>query len=258
MDHQDPGKAEAYFVQRLDDARKHLELVFHRFLSGERGLKKVRILLNQRPLEPLDPFHSSHQATITEPPTPEVIKVGHKEVLVQTFTLPHHKKVTPTEWDRYELPGGYLKNQGFYVYREKRLIIHGTWFNLARQTELTKLARVRIDMPNGLDEAWKIDVRKASAQPPYQVRERLRRIIDKIGATSKRVYTHRGRILVDDNRLPVWNRMQDKNQIVYRLNPEHPVLADFVSRLPSDLVRDFAQVVELVATRFRWIHCWLT
>ena len=46
---------------------------------------------------------------------------------------------------------------------ERRLIIHGTWFGLARQTELTKLARVKIDMPNGLDSAWKIDVKKASA-----------------------------------------------------------------------------------------------
>ncbi|MHB8267467.1 ATP-binding protein [Bradyrhizobium sp.] len=238
-------KGLTHFVRRMDEAREHLELVFHRFLSGERSLKKVAILLNNRALEPYDPFHSLHPATTVEPLTPEIIKVGDQEVTIQTFTLPHHRKVTPQEWDRYAGRAGYLKNQGFYVYRQKRLIIHGTWFGLTRQNELTKLTRVRIDMPNGLDAEWKIDVKKASAQPPYQVRERLRRIIETIGATSKRVYTSRGRTLVTDSRLPVWNRVQDKNEIFYRINSDHPVLADFRDRLTDDLKRDFSKVVEL-------------
>jgi hypothetical protein len=238
-------KGLTHFVRRMDEAREHLELVFHRFLSGERGLKKLAILLNKRALEPFDPFHSLHPATSIEPLTPEIIKVGKQEVTIQTFTLPHHRKVTPQEWDRYAGRAGYLKNQGFYVYRQKRLIIHGTWFGLARQSELTKLTRVRIDMPNGLDAEWKIDVKKASAQPPYQVRERLRRIIETIGATSRRVYTSRGRTLVADSRLPVWNRVQDKNEIFYRLNSDHPVLTEFRDRLTDDLKRDFGKVVEL-------------
>lgn len=233
----------AHFVRSMDEAREHLELVFHRFLAGESGLRKVRISLNERPLVPFDPFNISHPATIAGPV--ERIKVDRYEVTVQTFTLPHHRKVAPSEWERYAGRAGYVKNQGFYLYRQKRLIIHGTWFGLARQMELTKLARVRIDMPNGLDAEWKIDVKKASAQPPYQVRERLRRIIETLGANSKRVYTARGRRLISDNRLPVWNRIQDKNEIIYRINPEHPVLADFIAQLPENLKGDFFKVVEI-------------
>jgi hypothetical protein len=240
------GNGLVSFVRHVDEAREHLELVFHRFLAGERGQRKVRMLLNGRPLEPFDPFHSIHAATISGPL--ERIKVGGQMVTVQTFTLPHHQKVTSAEWERYAGRAGYQKNQGFYVYRERRLIIHGTWFGLARQMELTKLARVRIDMPNALDAAWKIDVKKASAQPPHQVRERLRRIIETIGATSKRVYTARGRRLTSDSRLPVWNRVQDKNEIVYQLNREHPVLADFMSRLPEDLNQEFLRIVELAGS----------
>ncbi len=236
----------SHFVRRIDDSREHLELVFHRFLSGEPGLRKIHMLLNERLLEPFDPFHAAHPATIHGPV--ESIKVGSHKVVVQTFTLPHHRKATPAEWERYAGRAGYLKNQGFYVYRAKRLIIHGTWFGFARQMELTKLARVRIDMPNGLDADWKIDVKKASAQPPYQVRERLRRIIETIGATSKRVYTARGKKLVSDSRLPVWSRVQDKNEIVYRINAEHPVLVDFISRLPDELKNDFLRVVELAGS----------
>jgi len=33
----------------------------------------------------------------------------------------------------------------------------------SRQTELTKLCRIAVDIPNTMDAEWKIDVRKASA-----------------------------------------------------------------------------------------------
>ena len=231
------------FVRRLDEARSHLELVFHRFLSGEPGRRRIRIQLNNRPLEPFDPFHSNHPATIAGPT--ERIRVAHKDVLVQPFTLPHHGKVTPSEWERNAGPDGYLKNQGFYVYRERRLIIHGTWFGLARQLELTKLARVRIDLPNSLDAAWRIDVKKASAQLPTVVRDRLRRIIEPLGAGSKGVYTAKGQKLIEENRVPVWNRIQNKNQIFYRINDEHPMVLDLLSRLPPEARGDLLRVIEV-------------
>ena len=242
-DNGDSSRSMADFARQMDEARSHLELVFHRFLSGEPGRRKVSIQLNNRSLEPFDPFHSRHPATIAGPV--ERIRVAHEDVLVQAFTLPHHGKVTPAEWERYGGPKGYLRNQGFYVYRERRLIIHGTWFGLARQTELTKLARVRIDMPNALDGAWQIDVKKASAQLPPPVRDRLRRIIDPLGAASKRVYRTRGRKLIEDNRIPVWSRIQNKKQISYRINDEHPMVLDLLCRLPPEARGDLLRVIEV-------------
>ena len=242
-DSEDSARNGADFVRQLDEARSHLELVFHRFLSSEPGRRRLSIEMNNRPLEPFDPFHSRHPATIAGPE--ERIRVANEAVLVQAFTLPHHGKVTPAEWERYAGPAGYLRNQGFYVYRERRLIIHGTWFGLARQAELTKLARVRIDMPNSLDAAWKIDVKKASAQLPSPVRDRLRRIIEPLGAASKRVYTTKGRKLIEENRIPVWSRIQNKNQISYRINDEHPMILDLLSRLPPEARGDLLRVIEV-------------
>lgn len=236
----------AHFNRRIDEVREHLELVFHRFLAGEGRTPKVEICLNNRELVPFDPFNARHPATVIDPE--EVIKVGDGVVRVQTFTLPHHKKAGAEDWDKYAGREGYLKNQGFYVYRQKRLIIYGTWFGLAKQTELTKLARVRIDMPNDLDAEWKIDVKKASAQPPPQVRERLRYIIERIGATSKRVYTTRGKKLTTDNRLPVWNRIVEKDRILYRVNKEHPVVSDFMAGISENDARKFTRILELTET----------
>ena len=126
-------------VRQIDETASHLELVYHRFLAGELGLKRLSMFMNGTKLRPFDPFHTRHPATSYE--REEVFSLGGHEIRIQPFTLPHHKKVTVDEWNRYAGNEGYIKNQGFYLYREKRLIIHGTWFGLARQTELTKLGR---------------------------------------------------------------------------------------------------------------------
>ena len=211
-------------VRQLDETVKHVEFVFHRFLSGREDREgRVAIFLNGRELTPFDPFHSHHSAT--QHHQEEIFALAGKEIRIRPITLPHHDKVSKDDWTRYGGPEGYVKNQGFYLYRNRRLIVHGTWFGLARQLELTKLCRVRIDMPSSLDAEWKIDVKKAWAQPPPPVRERLRRIIDRLGVPSKRAYTVRGSRLAEDSRLPVWTRSQDKNRISYGLNTEHPLLS---------------------------------
>ena len=164
------------------------------------------------------------------------------------MTLPHHDKVSREEWERYAGPEGYVKNQGFYLYRNRRLIVHGTWFGLARQQELTKLSRVLIDMPACLDAEWKIDVKKAWAQPPPPVRERLRRIIERIGVPSRRTYTARGARLTDTSRLPVWTRSQDKNRISYGLDTGHPILSAFAARLDAGTADDFRKLIGLIVS----------
>ena len=235
----------AHLVRELDEARTHLELVFHRFLSGERGRPKINMELNNRPLEPFDPFHTGHSATQRGPL--EIMKVGNQTVRIEPFTLPHHASVSQAEWDHYGGAEGYVRNQGFYVYRERRLIIYGTWFGLARQTELTKLARVRVDIPNSLDKPWKIDVRKASAQLPPSVRDRLRRIIERLGTPSKRVYTSRGRRLANEDRVPVWSRVQNQNQIFYSINTEHPAVASLLAKLEGEDRQDLLRILEVSA-----------
>ena len=61
-----------------------------------------------------------------------------------------------------ELNDGLIKNQGFYIYRHKRLIQYGGWFGLDRFKELSKLTRIMVDVPISLDSEWVTDVKKSS------------------------------------------------------------------------------------------------
>ena len=233
-------------VRLLDETATHVEFVFHRFLSGRDNREgRVEISLNGRALTPFDPFHSHHPAT--QHHQEETFALAGEEIRLRPVTLPHHRKVSQEDWRRYGGQEGYVKNQGFYLYRNRRLIVHGTWFGLAPQGELTKLCRVRIDMPSSLDAEWKIDVKKASAQPPAPVRKRLSRIIDQMGGPSKRVYD-RGPQLVTKSRLPIWTRSQNKNEISYGLNSEHPLLREFMDRLDADTAEEFRKLVALIVS----------
>ncbi|MFG1292894.1 ATP-binding protein [Xanthobacter versatilis] len=227
--------------QRIAETERHLRLVFHRFMEDA---KPLRILLNARLLRPLDPFARKNPATISDPE--EKLTLPRGDVEIQSFTIPHHKQMSKTDWEDIGGPEGHLKSQGFYLYRGKRLILHGTWFGLCRQSELTKLSRVRVDIPNSMDADWKIDVKKSSAQLPAVVRDRLKRVIERILAGSKRTYSKLGQKLVDHERLPIWHRIQADGQIRYRPNIEHPAFADFAESLPPDLRRGFVNCIALV------------
>jgi hypothetical protein len=227
--------------QRLAETERHLRLVFHRFMDGTSA---IRIELNGRRLRPLDPFARKHPSTIADPDEHLALPLGNIEI--QSFTLPHHKQLGSADWDDLGGPEGHLKSQGFYLYRGRRLILYGSWFGLCRQSELTKLSRVRIDIPNSMDSDWKIDVKKSSAQLPPIVRDRLRKVIERIQNGSKRTYRKRGQKLVDQDRLPMWHRVQADGQIRYRPNFDHPAFADFAQNLPTELRRGFHNCLALV------------
>tara|TARA_R100000656_G_scaffold67910_2_gene51352 strand:- start:4568 stop:6070 length:1503 start_codon:yes stop_codon:yes gene_type:complete len=225
-------------------AERHLRIVFHRFMEGSKP--RLRVSLNRRILTPIDPMASSHPATQKAPEEPLRLKKG--EVLIQCYTLPHHNKMSRDAWEEIGGPEGHLKSQGLYIYRGDRLIIAGGWLGLARQTELTKLCRIAIDIPNSMDSDWMIDVKKASAQLPPVVRDRLKRVVERFIGTSKRTYRNRGQRLVDETQLPIWNRIKKDGQIIFRPNLEHPAFSAYQKCLPQDLQEGFQRCLRLLGS----------
>lgn len=236
------------FNELMFAVRQHLARIFHRFLAGELGLKRIRIAINGADVEPFDPFAELNIATQKFPL--EVVRFRDSEVKIQAFVLPHHSKVSAKEYERLAGPEGYLRNQGFYIYRNRRLIIWGSWFRLARQEELTKLARVRIDIPNNTDHHWGIDVRKARAHPPLIVKNRLRQVIEQIRSGAKRPYTQRGRVIVETHASPVWVRKIHNDRIEYVINDEHPLLAELLNDLQVGDRQRLRQMIRMFGQTF--------
>lgn len=240
---------EEIFNEHISDARRHLELVFHRFLApmaDEKGERKIRISLNNLDLEPFDPFFPTSPARQVLPA--ETMSIDGQDIKIQPYILPHHSRVSADDYRKYGGAEGYAHSQGFYVYRNRRLIDYGTWFRLARRQEATRLARVRIDIPNTLDHLWGIDVRKSRATPPGIIRQRLRRIIGRITSSAGRVYTGRGKKSLARETAPIWHRVAQHGTIRYEVNREHPLVQQLVEQLSPQAIAGFTTLLDLIGS----------
>lgn len=219
-------KFELVLGRKIDDVREHLALVYHRYLSGENGIIKLKLSINNETVLPLDPFLKNKS---TQPMDDEVLVVHGQKIIVRPYILPHPSRMSLEEKKQLGGNDGLRKQQGFYVYRNKRLLVWGTWFRMMRQGDLSKLARIQVDIPNTLDELWTLDIRKSSALPPAEVRENLKVIINRIADRSKRTWTFRGKKEISDTTIHVWNRMKNtQGGIYYEINRDYPMIKQII------------------------------
>jgi len=214
--------------RKIDSVREHLSLVYHRYLSGESGITRLKVSINGESILPLDPFLKSKS---TQPMDDEVLIIRGQKIIVRPYILPHVSRMSADEIKQLGGKEGLRKQQGFYVYRNKRLLVWGTWFRMMRQGDLSKLARVQVDIPNTLDELWTLDIKKSSALPPAEVRKNLEVIIDRIAERSKRTWTFRGKKEISDKTVHVWNRMKNpQGGIYYEVNRDHPMIKQILDQ----------------------------
>lgn len=236
------------FNEQMLAARDHLALVFHRFLTAGDGRARVGMTLNGSRLREVDPFLTAHRATQRGPS--ESFTVEGQRIEVQPFTLPYISKLTPAERKTAQIAGRLRESQGFYIYRARRLVIWGTWFRLVPKDDLGKLARVRVDIPNTLDHIWSLDIKKFTAVPPVEIKDQLRRLVDRIIQPSQRVQQYRGRPATSDEVVRTWNLVDDRGEFRYEINRENPLLLALDRQLDDEGRRLLSQLLRNVETLF--------
>lgn len=239
------------FNDLIDRVEAHLSMVFHRLLNGPGP--KLRILLNGRAVAPWDPFMAGHAAKPWNSPIErKLTDVGPVEI--ECHVLPHRDRLTPAESEIAGGPEGWTAQQGFYVYRNERLLVAGGWLGLGQgrawnREEAHRLARIRLDIPNTADAAWKIDIRKSTARPPVSLRPWLTRIAEDTRERARRVFAYRGSPTPGPGGTPVaqaWRVEHAKSGVRYKIDEKHPavtaVLDEAGIHLP--LVKAMLRVIE--------------
>jgi hypothetical protein len=223
-----PGFREQDFLDLIDGVERHLAMVFQRYLNGPRP--RLRLRINAREVEPWDPFLAAHPASWASPE--DRIPSSGGSITVQCHVLPHRDRLTSVEYDGASGPHGWTAQQGFYIYRQGRLLVAGSWLGLGRGRSWTKeeshrLARISIDLPNTADVAWKIDIRKASARPPVEIRERLTRLAEDARDRARRVFAHRGSpaTLRGEPVVQAWRVERLAGGVRYRVDESHEAVS---------------------------------
>lgn len=245
MDRMEKDATNDSFNTTVANLRRHLGLTFHRLLHG--GPHGLTITVNNRAVEPFDPFNEDNLACQAFPE--ETIVIDGEKIKARAFVLPHHSKTTAEEYERFGGADGYRGSQGFYVYRNKRLIISGTWFRLRPRTELTKLVRIRVDIPNSLDSIWKIDIKKSGADLPEKVRRELARVYGLALKRNEAVVYRRGYQIPSMVGEPLWHRSEVDKAISYSVNRESYAFRNLLNALPENRKEQFLSFVRLLESR---------
>jgi Histidine kinase-, DNA gyrase B-, and HSP90-like ATPase len=165
-DYQAGGTKEQAAIRRLSESlATHLSLVFHRFVdTADDRERNVRIMINNSPVVPWNPFYPVRsEQVLTEKKQTLLVELpdGSEETAtIRAWILPHRRDMTKDEEARYARISN--RAQGFYVYREGRLIQDGGWMDVFGAPEPhTSLLRVEFDFGHELDDAFRIDVKKS-------------------------------------------------------------------------------------------------
>ena len=259
-DYTGDASANARFNDAIDNVREHLSLTYHRFLED----KSVKLYLNEKPLLPWNPFMRASSTPSSSTPK-EFIKFGKSGVTFQGFILPHKDTITEAEFQENRGPRGWTAQQGFYVYRNKRLLVYGDWLRLGRPSAWTRedhyrLARIRLDISNDSDAEWHLDVKKSMARPPALIRDRLTDLAENVRSKARSVFAHRGAYgrraaPVTQPERPWISTLRD-NRRVYSINREHPSVQAVVRAFP-DKSLELAALLRLLEETVPVEQIWL-
>ena len=249
------ARARRQFLEAIRGVEAHIAMVFHRYMSGPRA---VAFWINDQRVSAWDPFLADHPATQRLPS--EVLGSAGSTVTVEPYVLPHHARLTAEQHSVAGGPAGWNAQQGFYVYRNRRLLLAGDWLGLGyRKEEHYKLARILVDLPNSMDNEWEIDVRKSKARPPLALRDELKRIARITRERAVTVYRHRGKTIARSAQASpifVWQRRVRSQRVSYIINRDHPLIkkalqADVVDN--SILHRLLRLIEEYIPVQQIWV-----
>lgn len=207
------------FRAAVSDSKKHVELVFHRFYE------KIEINFNNSRIERRDPF------LISSVPRTQIGRINSIPmdggiITVTPYVLPYANTITNEEKKLLGNPKSIYDEQGFYIYRNDRLIISGNWLRLNVKSENAKLARVSVDIPSSLDSQWSIDVKKSTAKIPDKIKDNIKVSLYDSIIRSKRVNNYKGtKEQKVENK--VWNRIDLRDgKVEYKINIDNPLLKE--------------------------------
>lgn len=238
---EDNVDAKSKFFGIMDSVKSHLSMVFHRYMNE--GLK---IYLRDREIKPWDPFMIGVEGLQTKPET----RLESGTIKIKGFVLPHRSKLSAEQYNYGKGPkDSWTAHQGFYVYRNRRLLVSGDWLGFFKKEVHYDLCRIQVDLPNSFDEHWQIDIKKSIARPPSIYRQQILAIAKETRNQAVEVYRHKGKLLkrklTADGYFPLWEERTRHGKRFYKINRKHPILNDLLSK-SGDLKKDIEKVVQFI------------
>ena len=176
------NKRESFIVHLIDGLKSHLGLTFHRFLEGSVSNKKrLKISFDDQEIESINPFCKKEKV---QQPDKKIYhfdygKEGNKsKVTFSPYILPREDQFSsPESYKKASSLGTWLSCQGFYFYRNNRLLKYGDWSSCAKKDKKNILLRVAVDFNEKMDVPFEINISKEKATIPKKYKSEISKIL---------------------------------------------------------------------------------
>lgn len=242
------GHIREMLSEEMDYAERHIRLVFHRFLNN--NFKPLKIYINQDRIIGYDPFLEDHHKT--DATKPSEMDVDGSIIKIQTFILPHQNDLSNEDLEKIGGIESLRNDQGFYIYRNDRLIIYGTWFRLASSSvssELYKYGRIKVDIPNTLDDMWEIDIKKQNAVIPKTILNKLKKAVSNVTNRSKEKTSKRTRLTIEKDDTKIWNKKLSRNgKDQFFINEDSEYIRNFLDDFSDNQKGKILKFLDILST----------
>lgn len=158
------GKARQNALERqISGLKQHISMVFERFLDKNfKDAHDIDIFVNGEKMLPWDPFCKREpNSNLVQECNPELILPDETKTKcrVAAYVLPRREDFSSQESYSQALINNDL--EGFYVYRENRLIHHGDWLGIHKNDPHFNLLRIDFSFDHTLDDAFNVDIKKS-------------------------------------------------------------------------------------------------
>lgn len=217
-------------LNKLSRIEEHIAHVFGNIMIN----KGVKIYINSldKSIKPYDPFFIDKNPKIIH----EIdIPYKNEKIHVTSYILPTSTNFEKDDKERL-IGRGLAEQQGFYIYRNHRLIYEGGWLNIEglKIDNKSNYARIKVNINNRLDSEFKLNFEKSKVQVPESLVVDFKKIAFKAKKESLNNYEYKtSGIKIKKARNPkdyskVWVHKKDNKEDRLFINRDHQIIKNIL------------------------------
>ena len=233
---------------KLDSLEKSISHIFGKFLlSGA-----IAISIQVKGSLPIEIKGWNPFGLIENKSTKIVYNEGKKykghDISFKAYVLPTFNNLSKIDQD-YMNGKGLIDQEGFYIYRNNRLIKEGGWLGLDKLglDDKCKYARIEVNIPSALDKDFKINFSKNSLDIPDELKSVFNDVAKKARKESKTNFNYQKHPEIkrttrkEEER--IWKTSKSDGALVLSINMQHPLIQELSTKLSESELKKLCNVL---------------
>lgn len=226
-----------------ETTKEYLQLIFHRFMEKADPLK---IRVNNEQLKPFNPFPVGARQISTRQK-----KLLENKLKLEGYVLPNSSIAESKGFSEWTLNHKSLMDmEGIYIYRADRIIVYGGWVGLIKKSPRLQLARLKVEIGNGIDHLFHLNVAKSSIIIPFGERIGFIKYVSELKTEAEKEFynfSDKGPALKPIVR-SVFKKVPTMQGISIVIDEEFPVLNALMKTLSKEQIGQLKIILRIITT----------